>query len=119
MVRRGCGSSRRTRRARRCAGGARRSGTSSARLPSIEKHDVGNQSEAENDRRDPGHFDEVESPWVKCHAATFGGSRAAVLIQIIGLRQYNAAQNKLGVVSLLLSLLLTAVIVGPVLLLAG
>ena len=36
---------------------------------------------------------------------------AAVLIQIIGLRQYNAAQNKLGVVSLLLSLLLTAVIV--------
>ena len=72
---------------------AGRSGASSARLPSIEKHDVGNQSEAENDRRDPGHFDEVESPWVKCHAATFGGSRAAVLIQIIGLRQYNAAQS--------------------------
>ena len=37
-------------------------------LSSKEKRDVADQSDAENDTRDPGHCN-VESPsWVKCHA---------------------------------------------------
>jgi hypothetical protein len=35
---------------------------------SIEKQDVGDQGDAENDRRDPGYFDAENPAWVKCHA---------------------------------------------------
>ena len=71
--RRRCGSSRRTRRARRCAGSARRSGASlGAPRPSWfcpnGKPDEGEYSQAENDNRNRPHFDNGKP---SCHAPIF------------------------------------------------
>jgi hypothetical protein len=38
---------------------------------SIEKQDVGDQGDAENDRRDARHFDAENPSWVKCHAPSW------------------------------------------------
>ena len=86
-ARRKGGSSRRTRRARRCAGSARRSGANlGAPRPSWfcpnGKPEEGDYSQADNDSHERGHFDDGKPSWVKCHDALLGGIRATALIYV-------------------------------------
>jgi hypothetical protein len=85
--RRGGGLSRTTRRARRCAGSARRSGANlGAPRPSWfcpnGKPEEGDYSQADNDSHERGHFDDGKPSWVKCHDALLGGIRATALIYV-------------------------------------
>ena len=48
--------------------------------PSIEKHGVGNQADAENDARDPGHVDEADNKsFVECHALPFAAVKRLIM----------------------------------------
>ena len=56
--------------------------------------DAGSDSDAENDRRNPSHFDDGRLPWVECHAMRhFGRCRATALIWIVPPLQAEAGQR--------------------------
>ena len=71
--RRSCGSSRRTRPARRCSGSEKRNGVSPSAF-NVQSKDVDHQCDAEKERRNRRGL-KAENPfWVDCHVPPLGAA---------------------------------------------